>query len=161
MRKTFPVEFVYQIAALLLAVILVHTFYLWVVRPNADTILAEQAEGHDSGEVREQVMNVVRTAFRPEFLNRLDEIILFHRLFPEQMDAIVEIQLKRLKALLVDRKITLNLDGSAVAWLASAGYDPVYGARPLKRVIQRSLQNPLATMILLLIVLIYSTTPMR
>jgi len=111
-------------------------------------ILAGQAEGHDSGEVREQVMNMVRAAFRPEFLNRLDEIILFHRLFPEQMDAIVDIQLKRLKKLLVDRKITLDLDGSAVAWLANAGYDPVYGARPLKRVIQRSLQNPLATMIL-------------
>ncbi len=111
-------------------------------------ILAEQAEGHDSGEVREQVMNMVRAAFRPEFLNRLDEIILFHRLFLEQMDTIVEIQLKRLKALLTDRKIVLDLDGSAVAWLAGAGYDPVYGARPLKRVIQRALQNPLATMIL-------------
>ena len=111
-------------------------------------ILAAQAEGHDSGEVRDQVMHVVRAAFRPEFLNRLDEIILFHRLFPEQMDAIVEIQLKRLKALLADRKIALDLDGAAVAWLAGAGYDPVYGARPLKRVIQRSLQNPLATMIL-------------
>jgi len=111
-------------------------------------ILAGQAEGHDSGEVREQVMHLVRAAFRPEFLNRLDEIILFHRLFPDQMDAIVEIQLKRLKKLLTDRKITLDLDGSAVAWLANAGYDPVYGARPLKRVIQRALQNPLATMIL-------------
>jgi ATP-dependent Clp protease ATP-binding subunit ClpB len=111
-------------------------------------ILAAQGEGHDSGEVRQQVMNVVRAAFRPEFLNRLDEIILFHRLFPDQMDAIVEIQLKRLKALLADRKIVLDLDGPAVAWLAGAGYDPVYGARPLKRVIQRALQNPLATMIL-------------
>ena len=111
-------------------------------------ILAAQAEGHDSGEVRGQVMNMVRAAFRPEFLNRLDEIILFHRLFPEQMDAIVEIQLARLKALLADRKIVLDLDQPAVAWLAGAGYDPVYGARPLKRAIQRSLQNPLATMIL-------------
>ncbi|MGF1639487.1 MAG: ATP-dependent chaperone ClpB [Rhodospirillales bacterium] len=111
-------------------------------------ILAAQAEGHDSGEVREQVMAIVRAAFRPEFLNRLDEIILFHRLFPEQMDAIVEIQLKRLKGLLADRKITLDVDRGAVAWLANAGYDPVYGARPLKRVIQRALQNPLATMIL-------------
>jgi ATP-dependent Clp protease ATP-binding subunit ClpB len=111
-------------------------------------ILAAQAEGHDSSEIREHVMAIVRAAFRPEFLNRLDEIILFHRLFPEQMGAIVEIQLARLKALLAERKITLDIDKSAVAWLARAGYDPVYGARPLKRVIQRELQNPLASMIL-------------
>ena len=111
-------------------------------------ILAGQAEGHDSSEIREQVMEIVRAAFRPEFLNRLDEVILFHRLFPEQMDTIVEIQLGRLKALLADRKITLDLDNAAVAWLAQAGYDPVYGARPLKRVIQRSLQNPLASLVL-------------
>jgi ATP-dependent Clp protease ATP-binding subunit ClpB len=111
-------------------------------------ILAAQAEGHDSSEVRGQVMAIVRAAFRPEFLNRLDEIILFHRLFPEQMGAIVEIQLSRLKALLADRKITLDIDRNAIAWLARAGYDPVYGARPLKRVIQRELQNPLASMIL-------------
>jgi ATP-dependent Clp protease ATP-binding subunit ClpB len=111
-------------------------------------ILAAQAEGQDSSAVREQVMAIVRAAFRPEFLNRLDEIILFHRLFPEQMGAIVEIQLARLKKLLTDRKITLDLDRSAVAWLGRAGYDPVYGARPLKRVIQRELQNPLASMIL-------------
>ena len=108
-------------------------------------ILAAQAEGHDSSEVREQVMAIVRAAFRPEFLNRLDEIILFHRLFPEQMGAIVEIQLGRLKKLLADRKITLDLDRQrrSPGW-RSAGYDPVYGARPLKRVIQRELQNPLA-----------------
>ncbi len=111
-------------------------------------ILAGQAEGHDTDEVRGQVMAIVRAAFRPEFLNRLDEIILFHRLFPEQMDAIVDIQLKRLKALLTDRKIALDLDGAAIAWLAETAYDPVYGARPLKRVIQRTLQNPLAGMIL-------------
>jgi ATP-dependent Clp protease ATP-binding subunit ClpB len=111
-------------------------------------ILAAQAEGEDSSAVREQVMEIVRVAFRPEFLNRLDQIILFHRLFPEQMGAIVEIQLGRLKALLAERKITLDLDKSAVAWLGRAGYDPVYGARPLKRVIQRELQNPLASMIL-------------
>jgi ATP-dependent Clp protease ATP-binding subunit ClpB len=111
-------------------------------------LLAAQAEGRDSSEVREQVMAIVRAAFRPEFLNRLDEIILFHRLFPEQMGAIVEIQLARLKKLLAEREITLELDRSAVAWLARAGYDAVYGARPLKRVIQRELQNPLATMIL-------------
>jgi ATP-dependent Clp protease ATP-binding subunit ClpB len=111
-------------------------------------ILAAQAEGHDSSEVRDQVMAIVRAAFRPEFLNRLDEIILFHRLFPAQMGRIVEIQLERLQQLLADRKIKLNVDRAALAWLAEAGYDPVYGARPLKRVIQRSLQNPLASMIL-------------
>ncbi len=111
-------------------------------------VLAGQGEGHDSSEVREQVMTIVRAAFKPEFLNRLDEIILFHRLFPEQMDTIVEIQLGRLRALLADRKIELDLDQAAIAWLAKAGYDPVYGARPLKRVIQRNLQNPLATLVL-------------
>jgi len=111
-------------------------------------ILATQEEGHDSDEVREEVMAVVRAAFRPEFLNRLDEIILFHRLFPEHMGAIVAIQLGRLRALLAERRIDLDLDGAASEWLANAGYDPVYGARPLKRVIQRSLQNPLASQIL-------------
>jgi ATP-dependent Clp protease ATP-binding subunit ClpB len=111
-------------------------------------ILASQSAGHDSGEVREQVMQIVRAAFRPEFLNRLDEIILFHRLFPEQMGEIVTIQLKRLQALLEDRKIRLDIQPSARQWLAEHGYDAVYGARPLKRVIQRSLQNPLATQIL-------------
>jgi ATP-dependent Clp protease ATP-binding subunit ClpB len=111
-------------------------------------ILAEQVEGEDSSQVRDQVMAVVRAAFRPEFLNRLDEIILFHRLFPAQMDAIVDIQLGRLRQLLAERKIGIELEPSAVAWLARAGYDPVYGARPLKRVIQRQLQNPLAVDIL-------------
>ncbi len=111
-------------------------------------ILAAQEEGHDSIEVRGQVMEIVRAAFRPEFLNRVDEIILFHRLFREHMDAIVDIQLEQLRALLADRKIEIDLDGRARAWLADAGYDPVYGARPLKRVIQRSLQNPLAGLIL-------------
>ncbi len=111
-------------------------------------ILASQEEGHDSGEVRGQVMEVVRAAFRPEFLNRLDEIILFHRLFRKHMGGIVDIQLGRLLALLADRKINLELDQAARDWLADKGFDPVYGARPLKRVIQRSLQNPLASMIL-------------
>ncbi|MCU0837142.1 MAG: ATP-dependent chaperone ClpB [Rhodospirillales bacterium] len=111
-------------------------------------ILAAQTAGRDTSEVREPVMAIVRAAFRPEFLNRLDEIILFHRLFPEQMGAIVEIQIERLKRLLAERQITLSLDASAVDWLATAGYDPVYGARPLKRVIQRDLQNPLAKLIL-------------
>lgn len=111
-------------------------------------ILAAQEDGHDSGEVREQVMEQVRTAFRPEFINRLDEVILFHRLFRDHMAGIVDIQLERLLALLTDRKITMTLDDKARAWLADKGYDPVYGARPLKRVIQRALQNPLAGMIL-------------
>jgi len=111
-------------------------------------ILAAQPEGQDVDAVRAQVMEVVRQHFRPEFLNRLDEILLFHRLTREQMVGIVEIQLGRLRKLLAERKITLTLDERARDWLAEAGYDPVYGARPLKRVIQRSLQNPLANLIL-------------
>jgi len=111
-------------------------------------ILANQPEGQDSDAVRPQVMEVVRAAFRPEFLNRLDETLLFHRLTREQMSAIVDIQLERLAALLEDRHIVLELDPAAKGWLAEAGYDPVYGARPLKRVIQRALQNPLAGLLL-------------
>ncbi|MBY0430582.1 MAG: AAA family ATPase, partial [Rhodospirillales bacterium] len=111
-------------------------------------ILAAQPEGEDSSAIRPQVMEIVRHAFRPEFLNRLDEILLFHRLSRQHMDGIVEIQLRRLQKLLEDRKIRLELDGSGRTWLGNAGYDPVYGARPLKRVIQRALQNPLASMIL-------------
>ena len=110
--------------------------------------LSNQAEGEDSDVVREQVMEVVRGAFRPEFLNRLDEILLFHRLTREQMSGIVAIQLGHLRRLLEDRKVTLELDEAATEWLANAGYDPVYGARPLKRVIQRHLQNPLAEKLL-------------
>jgi len=91
---------------------------------------------------------MVRAAFKPEFLNRLDEIILFHRLSRDHMDAIVDIQLARLRKLLADRQIALDLDGAAKAWLADKGYDPVYGARPLKRVIQQYLQNALAGLIL-------------
>jgi ATP-dependent Clp protease ATP-binding subunit ClpB len=111
-------------------------------------ILANQEEGQDSTEVRAEVMEVVRASFRPEFLNRLDEVLLFHRLGRGDMAGIVDIQLKRLRALLGDRKITLSLDKAAMDWLADKGYDPVYGARPLKRVIQRALQNPLASSIL-------------
>jgi len=111
-------------------------------------VLSNQPEGEDSEAVRAQVMEYVRAAFRPEFLNRLDEILLFHRLTRQQMDGIVAIQLKRLGALLADRKITLDLDDKAKRWLADTGYDPAYGARPLKRVMQRDLQNPLATRIL-------------
>ena len=111
-------------------------------------ILAGQPEGEDSESLRGPVMEMVRAAFRPEFLNRLDELLLFHRLSREHMGGIVDIQLRRLEALLADRKIALTLDQAARDWLAERGYDPVYGARPLKRVIQRELQNPLASMIL-------------
>jgi ATP-dependent Clp protease ATP-binding subunit ClpB len=110
--------------------------------------LASLADGDDVEMARAQVMRVVREKFRPEFLNRLDEIILFRRLARADMASIVEIQLGRLRKLLADRKITLELDRSALEWLAEAGYDPVYGARPLKRVIQKSLQNALAGAIL-------------
>jgi len=110
--------------------------------------LASLPEGSSVASVREQVMEVVRKSFRPEFLNRLDEILLFNRLSREQMTGIVDIQLARLRKLLEERKIELKLDQAAMTWLANRGYDPVYGARPLKRVIQRELQNPLATMLL-------------
>jgi ATP-dependent Clp protease ATP-binding subunit ClpB len=110
--------------------------------------LVNQPEGEDTGAVREQVMGMVRAHFRPEFLNRVDEIILFHRLQKSEMGRIVEIQFARLQKLLEDRKITLTLDAAARDWLAEKGWDPAYGARPLKRVIQRNVQDPLAEMIL-------------
>lgn len=110
--------------------------------------LANQPEGEDSDAVREQVMSVVRGAFRPEFLNRLDDTLLFHRLTRDQMGGIVDIQLEGLRGLLAERKVALEIDSPAREWLADAGYDPVYGARPLKRVIQRSLQNQLASLLL-------------
>jgi ATP-dependent Clp protease ATP-binding subunit ClpB len=111
-------------------------------------ILAAQPEGEDVERARAPVMEAVRHAFRPEFLNRLDEILLFHRLSREHMKGIVDIQLKRLEKMLADRHIALAIDEAARAWLANAGYDPVYGARPLKRAIQRNLQNPLASLLL-------------
>ncbi|MEM8553095.1 MAG: ATP-dependent chaperone ClpB, partial [Pseudomonadota bacterium] len=110
--------------------------------------LAAQSEGDDVEAVRGQVMDMVRATFRPEFLNRLDEIVLFGRLKRAQMGAIVDIQMARLHRLLADRKITLELDDRAREWLANRGYDPVYGARPLKRVIQKEVQDPLAEKIL-------------
>jgi len=110
--------------------------------------LAALKDGESTDIVREQVMEEVRRAFRPEFLNRLDEILLFSRLSRANMTNIVDIQLKGLRKLLSDRKVELNVDSKALQWLANRGYDPVYGARPLKRVIQRSLQNPLATLLL-------------
>ena len=110
--------------------------------------LVNLGENEDSAKARDEVMAVVKASFRPEFLNRVDEIILFHRLRRENMGAIVKIQLKRLEALLAERKISLALDEQAIAWLAEKGYYPAYGARPLKRVIQKELQDPLAEKIL-------------
>jgi ATP-dependent Clp protease ATP-binding subunit ClpB len=110
--------------------------------------LVNQPEGHDSEQVKDQVMAVVRASFRPEFLNRVDEIILFHRLKRSDMGRIVDIQVERLQQLLADRKIAITLEASAREWLAERGYDPAYGARPLKRVIQKSIQDPLAELIL-------------
>ena len=110
--------------------------------------LVAQKEGEDSSAVQPQVMQTVRAHFRPEFLNRVDEIILFHRLRREDMGAIVDIQFGRLGKLLEDRKIDVELEPKARAWLADKGYDPSYGARPLKRVIQKHVQDPLAEMIL-------------
>ena len=110
--------------------------------------LASLPEDQPAEAARDQVMSVVRASFRPEFLNRLDEIILFHRLGRDEMAGIVEIQVQRLAALLEERKLSLELSEGAKRWLAEAGYDPVYGARPLKRTIQKSLQDPLARLIL-------------
>jgi ATP-dependent Clp protease ATP-binding subunit ClpB len=110
--------------------------------------LAALKDGESTDTVREQVMEEVRRAFRPEFLNRLDEILMFNRLSRAHMTDIVDIQLGGLRKLLADRKIGLEVNSQALQWLANRGYDPVYGARPLKRVIQRSLQNPLATQLL-------------
>jgi len=110
--------------------------------------LVSQPEGEDSKAVREQVMVMVRRHFRPEFLNRIDDIILFHRLKKSEMGRIVEIQFARLQKLLEDRKIELSLDAKGRSWLADKGWDPAYGARPLKRAIQRYVQDPLAEMIL-------------
>ena len=101
-----------------------------------------------AADAKRDVMDAVRAHFRPEFLNRLDEMIVFDRLKREDMGGIVEIQLQRLLKRLAARKVTLQLDDEAKAWLAEEGYDPVFGARPLKRVIQRALQDPLAEMLL-------------
>ena len=110
--------------------------------------LSQLPDGADSSAAKRDVMDAVRAHFRPEFLNRLDETIIFDRLTRADMDGIVAIQLKRLDKRLADRKIALDLDEGAKKWLADEGYDPVFGARPLKRVIQRAMQNPLAEMIL-------------
>ena len=110
--------------------------------------IAAMPDGADISSVEEQVMEVVRGHFRPEFLNRLDEIILFHRLAQAHMGGIVDIQIARVQKLLTDRKVMLDLTDAARAWLGRVGYDPVYGARPLKRAVQRYLQDPLADLIL-------------
>ena len=111
-------------------------------------LLVNQPEGEDTEVVRDQVMAIVRASFRPEFLNRVDEIILFHRLQKSEMGRIVDIQMQRLAHLLEDRKIIVKLEPSARDWLAEKGWDPAYGARPLKRVIQKYVQDPLAEMVL-------------
>jgi ATP-dependent Clp protease ATP-binding subunit ClpB len=110
--------------------------------------LIAQPEGQDTDAVRDEVMAVVRASFRPEFLNRVDEIILFHRLKRADMTRIVDIQMRQLAKLLEERKITIVLEPAARDWLADKGWDPAYGARPLKRVIQKSVQDPLAELIL-------------
>jgi len=111
-------------------------------------IIAQDDETELSPRTKDKVMEIVRGHFRPEFLNRLDEILLFRRLSRENMEGIVAIQLKHLQRLLEDHKIALDVEPKALHWLAETGYDPVYGARPLKRIIQRTLQNPLAQDIL-------------
>jgi ATP-dependent Clp protease ATP-binding subunit ClpB len=111
-------------------------------------MLVAQKEGETVGELRDYVLAELRTKFRPEFLNRLDDIVLFERLKRDQMTAIVDIQLRHLEALLADRKIVLQMDQAAKDWLAQRGYEPAYGARPLRRVIQRFVQDPLAEAIL-------------
>jgi ATP-dependent Clp protease ATP-binding subunit ClpB len=110
--------------------------------------LASLADGDDVETARPNVMDVVRRHFRPEFLNRIDEIILFKRLGRSEMDSIVRIQLERVEKLLADRRMTIALDPAAMHWLAERGYDPVYGARPLKRVIQKELIDPIARKLL-------------
>jgi ATP-dependent Clp protease ATP-binding subunit ClpB len=110
--------------------------------------LVNLGEDEDVDKVRDDVMNVVKASFRPEFLNRVDEVILFHRLKRSEMGRIVDIQLRHLESLLAERKIALDMDENARNWLADKGYDPAYGARPLKRVIQKFVQDPLAEKIL-------------
>ena len=124
-----------------------NTLIIMTSNLGADLLVMQQ-EGEDSSAVHSEVMNVVRGHFRPEFLNRIDEIILFHRLRRVDMSAIVDIQFLRLAKLLEDRKIILKPDSSARDWLANKGYDPAYGARPLKRVMQKELQDALAERLL-------------
>jgi ATP-dependent Clp protease ATP-binding subunit ClpB len=124
-----------------------NTLIIMTSNIGADYLVA-QTEGEDTDMVRDYVLAEMKLKFRPEFLNRIDEIILFHRLKREQMGQIVDIQLARLGKLLADRNITIDLDDQARDWLANRGYDAAYGARPLKRVIQKHVQDPLAEAIL-------------
>jgi len=115
---------------------------------GAHAIADDKSEGDISGRTRDEVMEAIRGHFRPEFLNRIDEIVFFKRLGRGEIDRIVGVQLKRLEKILSDRRMTINVDDAAMQWLSTRGYDPVYGARPLKRVIQKELQDPLARRIL-------------
>ncbi|MEO0810527.1 MAG: AAA family ATPase, partial [Pseudomonadota bacterium] len=125
-----------------------NTLIIMTSNIGAEYMMVTHNQEASAGEVREYVLAEVRSRFRPEFLNRLDDIILFERLKREEMTSIVDIQLMRLERLLSERKITLHVDEAAKQWLADHGYDPAYGARPLKRVIQRYVQDPLAEMML-------------
>ncbi|MEE8214196.1 MAG: ATP-dependent chaperone ClpB [Alphaproteobacteria bacterium] len=125
-----------------------NTLIIMTSNLGSELLAAEGAAGGDDAGSADAVMAAVRGHFRPEFLNRLDDILLFRRLSREQMGVIVDIQLGHLQALLEGRNISLTLDDTARAWLADAGFDPVYGARPLKRVIQKNVGNPLAGLIL-------------
>ena len=125
----------------------------YIAAAGADTGIggsdvAGKGNDHISEKERERVMQVVRASFKPEFLNRLDEIIIFHRLLLENMESIVRIQLRRIEQLLIDKNISLKYSKDAIDWLAHKGYDPVYGARPLKRIIQQYIQNKLAELLL-------------
>ncbi|MDP3738769.1 MAG: ATP-dependent chaperone ClpB [Hyphomonadaceae bacterium] len=115
---------------------------------GAHAIADDKSEGDISGRTRDDVMEAIRQHFRPEFLNRIDEIVFFKRLGRPEIDRIVGVQLKRLEKILADRRITISVDDKSMHWLAERGYDPVYGARPLKRAIQKEVQDPLARMIL-------------
>jgi ATP-dependent Clp protease ATP-binding subunit ClpB len=115
---------------------------------GAHALAEDKSEGEISGHARDAVMEAIRSHFRPEFLNRIDEIVFFKRLGRAEIDRIVGVQLKRLEKILADRRITISVENSAMKWLAERGYDPVYGARPLKRAIQKEVQDPLARMIL-------------
>jgi ATP-dependent Clp protease ATP-binding subunit ClpB len=124
-----------------------NTLIIMTSNIGAEYLVAVQ-DGGDMSEARQYVLAEVKTRFRPEFLNRLDEIILFHRLQRAEMGRIVDIQMGRLQKLLADRKITIVLDDAGRTWLANSGYDPAYGARPLKRVIQKNVQDALAERLL-------------
>jgi len=115
---------------------------------GAHALAEDKSEGEISGPARDAVMEAIRAHFRPEFLNRIDEIVFFKRLGRSEIDRIVSVQMKRLDKILADRRITIQLDEPSMQWLAERGYDPVYGARPLKRAIQKELQDPLARLIL-------------